>query len=198
MVSQRAYCKMLLHAVKYPHCTVNGVLLAEKSKVKETKSLLLVDCVPLFHQGNGLTPMMEVALVQMDAYSKEKGLLLSGYYQANANFKDSSPDFFANKIVEKLHENCNDAVLIMIDNKKLTLECTDIALQLYHLGDGKLKQKDNSSILLEKKEMTLATCRSLLSAKCYRTLVDFDGHLDDDTLSWENNLLNAEIVSASA
>ena len=27
--SLRAYCKMVLHAAKYPHCAVNGVLLTK-------------------------------------------------------------------------------------------------------------------------------------------------------------------------
>ena len=60
-----AYCKLLLHAVKYPHRAVNGVLLADKKKLKENKSLQFVDCVPMFHLSIGLAPMLEVALVQV-------------------------------------------------------------------------------------------------------------------------------------
>lgn len=45
IVSIQAYCKILLHAVKHPHCAVNGVLLAEDNKSKDRKVLKFVDCV---------------------------------------------------------------------------------------------------------------------------------------------------------
>lgn len=64
--SPRAYTKMILHASKYPHLAVNGVLLAEKDK--SGKSLQIVDAVPLFHQCLYVTPMAEVALVQVSDY----------------------------------------------------------------------------------------------------------------------------------
>ena len=69
-VSSKAYCKLLLHAVKYPHRAVNGVLLADKKKLKENKTLQLVDCVPMFHLSIGLAPMLEVALVQVGMFMK--------------------------------------------------------------------------------------------------------------------------------
>ncbi len=61
----QAYTKIVLHAAKYPHCAVNGVLLAEDNKKKESKSLKLVDSVPFFHHNLTLAPMMEVALTQV-------------------------------------------------------------------------------------------------------------------------------------
>ena len=67
-VSVQAYCKMMLHAAKYPHCAVNGVLLAEKSKSKDNRSLTFVDCIPLFHLSLGLAPMLEVALTQVSSH----------------------------------------------------------------------------------------------------------------------------------
>ncbi|ELT87052.1 hypothetical protein CAPTEDRAFT_111303 [Capitella teleta] len=64
-VSSRAYCKMVLHAAKYPHCAVNGVLLAEKRQSGEMKTIDLIDAIPLFHLSLSLAPMMEVALIQV-------------------------------------------------------------------------------------------------------------------------------------
>lgn len=60
-----AYCKLLLHLVKYPHCAVNGVFLAEKQKGKDQRTLKCVDVVPLFHLSIGLAPMLEIALTQV-------------------------------------------------------------------------------------------------------------------------------------
>jgi len=50
-----AYCKMVLHAIKYPHCSVRGVLLGKRSsKNKEqiedtSKFVTVVDAIPGFH-----------------------------------------------------------------------------------------------------------------------------------------------------
>lgn len=59
---------MLMHAMRYPYATVNGVLIAEKKgggAKGKSASINLVDCVPLFHSGHGLTPMVEIALTQV-------------------------------------------------------------------------------------------------------------------------------------
>lgn len=63
--SPRAYCKMLLHCAKYPHCAVNGVLLAQSSKNPKTSSIVFVDAIPLFHICLNVTPMYEVAMPQV-------------------------------------------------------------------------------------------------------------------------------------
>ena len=64
-ISVQAHCKILLHAAKYPHCAVNGILLAEDNKGKENKIIKYVDCIPLFHVNLGLSPMLEISLLQV-------------------------------------------------------------------------------------------------------------------------------------
>lgn len=67
VVSMKAYAKLALHAAKYPHCAVNGLLLAEDSKAnKEKKQIRFVDCIPLFHLSLSLAPMLEAALLQVN------------------------------------------------------------------------------------------------------------------------------------
>lgn len=61
-LSSRAYIKMMLHVAKYPHLACNGVLLASKEK---SKNLIIVDAIPLFHQCLYVTPMSEIALLQV-------------------------------------------------------------------------------------------------------------------------------------
>lgn len=68
VLSIKCYVKMIMHALRYPHATVNGVLIMEK-KSKSSKLNRLVDCIPLFHSGHGLTPMVEVALAQVRDHS---------------------------------------------------------------------------------------------------------------------------------
>lgn len=57
--SERAYAKMIFHAAKYPHLAVNGVLLSSKTEGE------IVDAIPLFHQCLYVTPMVEIALMQV-------------------------------------------------------------------------------------------------------------------------------------
>lgn len=63
--SNQAYCKMILHAVKYPHCTVNGILLAKTSTLDNAKTIEIIDVIPLFHVCINLIPMAEIALMQV-------------------------------------------------------------------------------------------------------------------------------------
>ncbi|KAG8141002.1 hypothetical protein E2320_003624 [Naja naja] len=67
-ISPRAYVKMCLHAARYPHVAVNGLLLAQKRQLTAgpPKCLYITDCVPLFHSNLSLTVMLEVALNQLD------------------------------------------------------------------------------------------------------------------------------------
>ena len=64
-----SYAKVLLHASKYPHKAVNGVLLSKFEKGSDV--LQIVDVIPLFHQCLGLAPMLEVALSQVKEYFQQ-------------------------------------------------------------------------------------------------------------------------------
>lgn len=64
VLSTKSYLKIVMHALRYPHATVNGVLISEK-KGKSSKQNRIVDAIPLFHSGHGLAPMVEVALTQV-------------------------------------------------------------------------------------------------------------------------------------
>lgn len=64
-ISTKAYCKIILHAAKYPHCAINGLLLAKQQKNKndtKTSDIVIEDSIPLFHQCLHVSPMAEVAL----------------------------------------------------------------------------------------------------------------------------------------
>jgi hypothetical protein len=65
-MSTRAYCKLIMHSAKYPSCALNGVLLAKREDLRPGSRLIkYTDCIPLFHLGMGLTPLLEVALTQV-------------------------------------------------------------------------------------------------------------------------------------
>lgn len=60
-LSDLAYTKIILHALKHPHQTVNGVLLGAPSQTVG-RTVDIVDAVPLQHHWTNLSPMMEVGL----------------------------------------------------------------------------------------------------------------------------------------
>jgi len=189
-ITTKCYVKMIMHALKYPHATVNGVILAKKTKDSE-----LVDAVPLFHLGHGLTPMIEVALLQISTKCKERGLVIAGYYQANKYFHDSAPDVFAQKIADKIVEQNNQAVLVMINNFGLAASVQDEndaenALHLYASHDGKWKLKPSSLKLDDHKQAFDCLNELVYSKQRHFEIHDFDNHLDDISIDWSNNALN--------
>jgi len=84
--STLAYCKMVAHAAKYPHCEVNGLLVAENSTKGD--KLVIVDTVPLFHQCLHVSPMSEIALMQIDQSASTCDMYIAGYYLANETLDD--------------------------------------------------------------------------------------------------------------
>lgn len=64
MYTSSVYCKVILHATKYPHCAVNGVLLTEcpnKSKdLNQQQSTVFLDIVPIFYLCLQVSPIVEI------------------------------------------------------------------------------------------------------------------------------------------
>ncbi|XP_060579767.1 ER membrane protein complex subunit 8-like [Ruditapes philippinarum] len=187
-VSMKAYAKLLLHAAKYPHCAVNGLLLAEDTKTsKEKKSIRFVDCIPLFHLSLSLAPMLEAALLQIDSYCKSKGYVIGGYYQANEHLSDNSVNNVARHIGKKIHEYYPDACIFMIDNNRVSPESPSEVYRVHTMKETGWKEADKRQTV---DEDTLQTASVLLEQEQYRHLVDFDNHLDDVANDWRNTKLN--------
>lgn len=111
--SARAYCKMMLHAAKYPHLAVNGLLLGAKGDQQK-----VIDAVPLFHQCLHVSPMAEIALIQVEAKAAKEGLQVLGYYAAAENFYDNSLERAPGaRIADKVAENVNGAVFAVVSTK---------------------------------------------------------------------------------
>lgn len=197
--SVRAYSKMILHAAKYPHCAINGVLLAKSDRKRNVNSGLISvsDCIPLFHQIEGLSPMVEVALAQIETRSAAAGLYICGYYHANRSLRDTSVNIFSQRIADKVAELSpnNQAILVTLDNRRLGLVLETPALIAQMAFDGKWRSCATKNIHLD--EDTLAVTSALLQKKTYKDLADFDNHLDDLTQDYLNVAVNMEINKCS-
>ncbi|KAL7307405.1 hypothetical protein TKK_0000586 [Trichogramma kaykai] len=191
--SARAYAKVLLHAIKYPHCAINGLLLGKYGNGE----LSIVDAVPLFHISLHLAPMGELALNTVEQLATELNLEIAGYYAANENINDTSIDKPAHRAIsEKLTENFDHAIIAMVDNKELSIDMDRFALKVSQYSDGKWKVKDRASIRYEGDDTLLKALYKLNKDERYRDLYDFDNHLDDVSLDWRNRKLNKIIDGA--
>ncbi|KAI8425964.1 hypothetical protein MSG28_004952 [Choristoneura fumiferana] len=113
-----AYAKIILHAAKYPHCAVNGVLLADATKIRDgakNQDLDIVDTVPLFHHSHYLSPMAEIALTQIESVAQANNRIIAGYYAACENFRDNTVEKCpGQKIAEKIAEHFPSAVFVVV------------------------------------------------------------------------------------
>jgi len=195
-LSTRAYCKMIMHSARFPSSAINGLLLSTKDSVKAgTRSIQYTDCIPLFHMGTGLAPMVEVALAQVESQCEETGLVISGFYHAHDNLRDNHVDVFSQKIADKIAENQPGSLLVTLDSKKLSINIESHCLILQQHIEGKWRPRDRNDMRLEHDNITLACASALVHKKIYRDLVDFDIHLDDLSMDYLNVELNMEIDS---
>lgn len=192
-LSSCAFSKMLLHAAKYPHCSINGILLAKRSSEKDQKKIAFVDCIPLFHINLSLAPMVEVALTQVDTFCQSKDLIIAGYYQANEHLGDHQPNAVSVKIAERIQENFKNACIIMLDNEQMTFDCNPHCFHMFSMQESKWKANSN----LEVDEDAQEIAAYLMHAKAFKTITDFDNHLDDISLEWSNFEINERIMHAA-
>ncbi|XP_067389209.1 ER membrane protein complex subunit 9 [Emydura macquarii macquarii] len=194
-VSGRAYAKMRLHAAAHPHAAVCGLLLGRRAG--PPPCLRLTDCAPLFRRPP-LGAMLEVALNQVDVWAARSNLLVAGYYQANAGLDDTSPSPLALKVAGRLAELCPGAVLIMLDNRKLSHNPRVPPLVVLEQQDRHWLPKDKNLVMWRDWEASRLLCKALLEAKAHARLVDFDAHLDDIRRDWTNPHLDAEIAQLAS
>ncbi|XP_039082482.1 ER membrane protein complex subunit 8 [Hyaena hyaena] len=202
-LTTQAYCKMVLHGAKYPHCAVNGLLVAEKQKPRKEHlplggpggpHTLFVDCIPLFHGTLALAPMLEVALTLIDSWCKDNSYVIAGYYQANERVKDASPNQVAEKVASRIAEGFSDTALVMVDNTKFTMDCVVPTIHVYEHHENKWRCRDPHYDYCEDWPEAQRISASLLDSRSYETLVDFDNHLDDIRNDWTNPEINRAVL----
>ncbi|KAG8038942.1 hypothetical protein G9C98_003249 [Cotesia typhae] len=198
--SPRACSKIILHATKYPHCAINGLLLAKQKNKNDMKltDIYIQDAIPLFHQCLHVSPMAEIALTLVDQFAEQNDMVIAGYYLANELVNDMSTDKPAHKIADKIAENFNNALLVVVDNKEMTCNMNSIPLKISQHSDGKWKVKDKADVSYEGGDAAGETISTLMKENKYNILFDFDNHLDNITLDWRNNNLNKIINKTMA
>ncbi|VDP03374.1 unnamed protein product [Soboliphyme baturini] len=187
-----AYCKVVLHALKYPHCAINGVLVGRKKKDGRT---IVLDAVPFFHRWLSLTPMLEVALCQVDVFCEDSSEHLSivGYYQANEHIGDNNPDVVAFRVAEKIQTAFADAFLLMIRSGSYKIQIRKSKPHSFTALMTRFLFRFRFAIENEEKAFSLIS--SCIQVKLHRTIADFENHLDDLSFDFWNMDLTEKLKS---
>jgi ER membrane protein complex subunit 8/9 len=91
-VSQAAYVKLALHALKHPAAPVNGLLLGRLADPSSSPAVVsIVDAVPLSHHQHHLPllPTLELALTLVEDHFAAQDTAVVGYYHANPRRNDA-------------------------------------------------------------------------------------------------------------
>ncbi|XP_023289057.1 ER membrane protein complex subunit 8/9 homolog [Orussus abietinus] len=134
-------------------------------------------------------------ILQIDQLASRKGLVIAGYYFANENINDTSIDKPAHRIADKIAENFSGALLVALDNKELSYSMKSNPLRVSQHVDGKWEVKDKSNLSYEGGTYVLDLACWLLKSEKQRSLIDFDNHLDNVALDFQNQKLNEIIES---
>ncbi|KAF7731988.1 hypothetical protein EC973_007093 [Apophysomyces ossiformis] len=191
-VALRAYALPLLHAAKYPARQVNGVLLGH---VKGEK-VIVSTAVPFFHHWAAMTPMLETALQQVldtvcekqvEIYASQKDMEIVGWYQANARQDDSSLHEDAVRVANTIRQQTKQAIIFVVDNEQLE-QLSEGTILPYTFSENqwrchKQAFTQESDISLSYND-TFAKVRGLFSTSAYKSIVDFDDHLEDVSSDW--------------
>ncbi|KAG0244603.1 hypothetical protein B0O80DRAFT_453931 [Mortierella sp. GBAus27b] len=182
--SHKSYLKPLLHAAKHPTTAVNGVFLADKSTGH------VVDAVPLFHFWNTLTPMLEVAMSQVDLHCQAHGLRIAGYYEANERLNDEALSVVGQRIASQILQTNSGAFAVVIKNANISTDAVAFLPYLFKEGQwrvskGAFSEKDDTFILED--ESSPATTVKAISDGLYSKIADFDSHLEDVKEDWLTN-----------
>ncbi|GAB0094004.1 ER membrane protein complex subunit 8/9 homolog [Sergentomyia squamirostris] len=190
VISPRAYTKIVFHAAKYPHCSVNGLLLARKDATK-SRNYEIIDAIPLFHICLHVTPMAEVALVQVETAAADEDLQICGYYSAAENFNDNTLEKAPGvKLAEKIAENIPNACFAVLDNRAMGLNMDRSAVKLWQSVDNRWVKVAGK---LSQGEATLSAVSTLLQRGAMKDLSDFDNYLDNTENDWFNSHLNRDL-----
>lgn len=197
--------KILLHAAAHPSQSVNGVLLGKVAGSKGSRNtagdepgspppvaVQILDVLPLFHSSLALAPTSEVGLIQADAYAQSQGLILVGYYHANACIDDVELGSLGKKIAERIQSHTHQACALLVDNSKLQqyLQQKDSSfLQLYVRENGKAWSQSSIANLLTDAATVPQLFMEYHAEGRHQEVVDFDDHLNDIRRDWFNPTL---------
>ena len=186
-IKSKAYCKIMLHCLKYLISDCYGFLLGEKKNNK----YVITDVVPYSHS-NIFTPSFSVAISMIKKfYPKEKIL---GFYEnliVNQMKEEPAISNQASFICEMIGKNNGfNSVYFQIYSKDSGKKDKDyledeIFFKKFILNDENFSFIDNEVENEEEFKMIKKYC----TENRQQDIIDFDDHLDNPNLDWRNTFV---------
>ncbi|QRV95602.1 hypothetical protein RhiJN_23620 [Ceratobasidium sp. AG-Ba] len=183
-ISHKAYTKVIVHAAKYPHAPVNGVLIGKASTGNGT--VLVEDAIPLLHEWTSLSPMMEIGLDMARTHAESMGMTLLGYYQATQRLDDTeglSP--VGQRIASNLKDKYKDAFALVVDSVSIASTTTPPLIP-YTSNSSQSWSRTNFSptFALADPDSPARALEIIRKDSAYASFGDFDDHLQDVSVDW--------------
>ncbi|KAG8746458.1 hypothetical protein FRC10_004897 [Ceratobasidium sp. 414] len=183
-ISHKAYTKVIVHAAKYPHAPVNGVLIGRPTP-SDGGSVVVEDAIPLLHQWTSLSPMMEIGLDLARTHAESMGMNLLGYYQATQRLDDEEGlSAVGQRIASNLKDKFKNAFALVIDSASIASTTTP-PLILYTSSSGQSWSRTTlSTFALAESDSPARALAIIRKDSPFANFGDFDDHLQDVTVDW--------------
>jgi hypothetical protein len=166
-VTTQAYCKVVLHAAKYPSSHIGGYLLGN---VGEDEKITISDTFPICH-GYPVGPIFEVAGATADTANESKdGIKIIGYYHASEDTSCETLPYIA-KVLETIQKESGTAIAIVL-NADMIKSKNSLCLQAFKEDEMLDLAGDGSPASMN------AAVDEILTAANVQTFCDFEGHMD--------------------
>uniref|UniRef100_A0A0K0G1D6 MPN domain-containing protein n=1 Tax=Strongyloides venezuelensis TaxID=75913 RepID=A0A0K0G1D6_STRVS len=184
-ISTIAYCKAVLHCVKYPHCPIKGFLIADGFG----KNSIVVDAIPISHDIPTFAGIFESSLLFIERYCNDNGYVIGGVYFANQMLNDKKLDPCVVKLAEKLQSKYPKIYIMQLDNTKFSLESSSKCV-LAHVYDTELKEWKETEQPVEDVSSTLRIASKAIDLKMERQVSDYENFLDNPKI---HDILNLKL-----
>ncbi|KAF7633213.1 hypothetical protein Mgra_00007404 [Meloidogyne graminicola] len=179
-ISSISYCKIILHAIKYPHCQIKGILIGKNNC---EGGINVLDVIPALHSAL-VVPPIEILFVHLDNYCCENKLEIIGFYYANNIFNNNSLD---EQLLKIASDKINNPLILQLDNSKLSLNAISPCLRAYC--------QKKSLYSLNNSDETISLANLAVQNKLHKNIADFENHLDDPLIfDFFNSDLNEKIL----
>ncbi|TDL23412.1 UPF0172-domain-containing protein [Rickenella mellea] len=188
-IYHQAYVKLALHAAKYPHSRVNGVLLGKSTM---SDAVDVIDAVPLLHHWTSLSPSMEIGLDLARNHAQTLGLSVVGYYQASERVDDTTLVPVGERVAEAVRKSFPQTVAFVVDGVKLA--AGEPALIPYLPSGTSWRPaplsafSPSSNFKLQSTATPTRTLDLIRNSNLHYKLGDFDDHLEDVSIDWLKNV----------
>ncbi|KAH9974934.1 hypothetical protein BGW80DRAFT_1204411 [Lactifluus volemus] len=182
-LSNLAYTKLIFHALKYPHQTVNGVLIGSLSP---SGTVEIVDAVPLQHHWTNLSPTMQIGLGMAMNHASSHQLRVVGYYQAPERVGDTALSPVGERVASKIKETFPTPVALVINGSRLNDE-SGSALVPYVASANTFHQLTVEGRFRFDRTIPARALRLARQSRLLNDFGDFDDYLENRSVQFLSN-----------